>query len=451
MYLIADLHLHSRYSRAVSQAMDLEEIARWAQRKGINLVATADWTHPLWLREIKNKLTEIKPGIFSLKTGDEAIKKIKFILATEVSSIYSQNNRVYRIHNLIFSPSFNSADKIVSELNKKGVNLMADGRPVMGISARDLYAMILDIDKDSFLIPCHIWTPWFSLYGSRSGFDSINDCFLDYEKYIYAVETGLSSDPWMNWQIKELDKRVIVSFSDAHSGPKLGREATVFATNNFSEKDSENFDYFDIIDALKNKQNSQLKIAYTIEFFPEEGKYHWSGHRQCQVRYSPEEEKEKGKICPVCKKPLTIGVESRVNHLASRFLKKEDLLFLKNKNDVVFVYDKEKKRTPYVSLVPLNEILTEIYHSPTRVKQEYERITQIVPEFDFLLRTPYDEIRRITDEKVELAIRKVRNRQVFVDPGYDGVFGVVKIFNEEKATNLEKNENQETIFQSTLF
>jgi uncharacterized protein (TIGR00375 family) len=448
MYLIADLHLHSKYSRAVSQAMNLEEIASWAQRKGIDLVATADWTHPLWFREIKNKLEEVEKGVYSLKQADKSLKKIRFILATEVSSIYSQNNKVYRIHNLIFAPSLVVAEKIINELNRRGVNLMADGRPTMGISARDLYALILEVDENSFLIPCHIWTPWFSLYGSRSGFDSINECFLDYEKYITAVETGLSSDPSMNWQIKELDERAIVSFSDAHSGPKLGREATVFTTNSVSSKKNHNqFNYFDIIDGLKKKQNSYLKIAYTIEFFPEEGKYHWSGHRQCQVRYSPEEEKEKGKICPVCGKPLTIGVESRVSYLASRFFKKEDLLFLKNKNDVVFVYDKEKKRIPYVSLVPLNEILTEVYHSPIKVKQEYEKITQIFPEFEFLLRTPYEEIRRITDEKVELAIRKVRNREVLVEPGYDGVFGVVKIFQNRETVDGKS----ETTTQSTLF
>ncbi len=440
MYLIADLHLHSKYSRAVSQKMDLEEIALWASKKGIDLVATADWTHPLWFREIKSKLKEVAPGIFSLKDTGKKIAEIKFVLATEVSSIYSQNNKIHRIHNLIFAPSIKSAEKFNALLQKKGVNLIADGRPTMGISARDLYAMLLETDKNNFLIPCHVWTPWFSLYGSRSGFDSIQECFLDLEKEVYAIETGLSSDPWMNWQIKELDKRNIVSFSDAHSGQKLGREATVFEI-----KDS-HFSYFDLINAFKN-QPSTLKIAYTIEFFPEEGKYHWSGHRQCQIKYSPKEEKEKGKTCPVCRQPLTIGVESRVFELSFRIFKENDLLFMKNKNDVVFVYEKTKKRPPYISLVPLLEILTEVYQSPTKASNKYEEIVNQIPEFDFLLRADYQSIKNLTDKKVVEAIKRVRHRQIRIDPGYDGVFGTVKIFDEkeinEKIIGKENQKNQQ--------
>lgn len=447
MFYIADLHLHSKYSRAVSQNMNLEEIARFALKKGINIVATADWTHPLWFREIKNKLQEIKPGLFSLRNTDEQKKKVNFILATEVSSIYSQNNRLYRIHNLIFSPSLTTAEKIINQLQKKGVNLLADGRPIMGISARDLYALIKEIDEKTFLIPCHIWTPWFSLYGSRSGFDSINDCFLDMEKEVFAVETGLSSDPWMNWQINELDNRQIVSFSDAHSGQKLGREATVF----FNKDNKDSLSYDDLIEAMKNT-SSRLKIAYTIEFFPEEGKYHWSGHRSCGIKYSPDEEKEKGKICPVCHRPLTIGVESRVFQLSSRFLKKDDLIFVKNKNNVVFVYEKTKKRPPYVSLVPLLEILNEVYQSPTRANREYEKITEQIPEFDFLLRTSIKDIETFGGEILAEAIKRVRNREVIVDPGFDGVFGQVKIFNKDNEKNQGPlNEKKEIPGQPTLF
>lgn len=444
MYLIADLHLHSKYSRAVSQKMDLEEIALWANKKGIDLVATADWTHPLWFREIKNKLKEVSPGIFSLKTADKKIARTKFILATEVSSIYSQKNKVYRIHNLIFSPSIQSAEKFNSLLQKKGVNLISDGRPTMGISARDLYAMLLDVDKNSFLIPCHVWTPWFSLYGSRSGFDSIKECFLDLEKEIYAIETGLSSDPRMNWQIKELNEKNIISFSDAHSGLKLGREATVFEIKN------SNFSYLDLINAFKNK-SSCLKIAYTIEFFPEEGKYHWSGHRQCQIRYSPKEEKEKGKICPVCHRPLTIGVESRVFDLSSRFFQENDLLLIKNKNDVVFVYEKTKKRPPYVSLVPLLEILTEVYQSPTKANNKYEEIVNRITEFDFLLRADYQLIKNLINEKAAEAVKRVRNRQIRVEPGYDGVFGAVKIFDEKKVNEKGVEEQNQKSEQISLF
>lgn len=448
MFYIADLHLHSKYSRAVSQNMDLEEIARFAVKKGINIVSTADWTHPLWFREIKNKLQEVSPGLFALKNGEEPLKKIMFILSTEISCIYSQNNRVYRIHNLIFSPSLSTAEKIINALQKKGVNLLADGRPTMGLSARDLYALIKEVDQQTFLIPCHVWTPWFSLYGSKSGFDSIKDCFLDMEKEVYAVETGLSSDPWMNWQIKELNNRQIVSFSDAHSGQKLGREATVF----FDKQSKKNISYYDLIMAMKNN-SSNLKIAYTIEFFPEEGKYHWSGHRACGIKYSPQEEKEKGKICPVCHRSLTIGVESRVFQLSSRILKKDDLMFVKNKNDVVFVYEKTKKRPPYVSLVPLFEILNETYQSPARAKKEYEKITNLIPEFYFLLRTSYEEIGALAGENLAEAVKRVRNRQVVVDPGFDGVFGKVRIFEkiDEKKPNKHQEKNNKGNQQATLF
>lgn len=447
MFIIADLHLHSKYSRAVSQNMDLEEIARFCVKKGIDLVATADWTHPLWFREINNKLKEVSPGVFSLKNSEEKIKKIKFVLATEVSSIYSQNNRTYRLHNLIFSPSLKTAEKIINALQQKGVNLLADGRPIMGLSARDLYTLIKEIDEQTFLIPCHIWTPWFSLYGSNSGFDSIKDCFLEMEKEIFAVETGLSSDPWMNWQIGELDQRQIVSFSDAHSGQKLGREATVF----FLQDNKEEVSYKTLIAAMKN-HSSRLKIAYTIEFFPEEGKYHWSGHRVCGIKYSPKMEKEKGKICPICHRPLTIGVASRVFQLATRIFKNNDLLMIKNKNDLVFVYEKTKKRPPYVSLVPLLEILTEVYHSPTKAGREYEKITNQIPEFELLLRTSYEEIQTIGGERLAYAIKRVRNRQVLVNPGFDGVFGQVKIFDKKDGENKEISQKKAGVDQqATLF
>jgi PHP family Zn ribbon phosphoesterase len=303
--------------------------------------------------------------------------------------------------------------------------------------------LLLSIDEKIFLIPCHVWTPWFSLYGSRSGFDSIEEAFGNYSKYICAVETGLSSDPIMNWQIKELENRSIVSFSDAHSGQKLGREATVFIpNNNFSGR----FNYFDIIAAFKQEKDGHLKIGYTIEFFPEEGKYHWSGHRACQIRYNPKDIKEKGEICPVCGKPLTIGVENRVLALAQKILTNNDLVFLKNKYDVTFVYDPEKKRPPFVSLVPLLEILQEINQSPTKAEKEYEKLVgNLGSEFEILLKRSYDEIEKIGGEKLRLAIEIVRGRKVFVDPGYDGVFGVVKIFKNEN--EQEKNLiNQEKLF-----
>lgn len=455
MSIIADLHLHSRYSRAVSQKMDLNEIASWGLKKGIHLVATGDWTHPLWFREIKAKLKETAPGIYSLKKPITTQPlppdhKVRFILSTEISNIYSQNGQVRRVHNLIFSPSISTCEKVIKELQKKGAKLMSDGRPVLGMSSKDLLELLLNINQDILFIPAHIWTPWFSLFGSKSGFNSIKECFGSLEKYIYGIETGLSSDPIMNWQIDELRNRSIVSFSDAHSGPKLGREATVFiCTLNHKQC---NPDYFDLVNAIKGQADSHLKIGYTIEFFPEEGKYHWSGHRNCGVSFSPQEIKKNGHLCPVCKKPLTIGVENRVNDLASQTLTESDLILAKNKHGVIFVYDKKKKRKPFVSLIPLLEILLEINNnSPTKAKREYEKLTSLYgTEFDLLLRKDLSEIEQFGGKKLREAIQRVRERKVFVKPGFDGLFGTVKIFPTEneysQSEQTKEKKNQLSLF-----
>jgi uncharacterized protein (TIGR00375 family) len=453
MQIIADLQIHSKYSRAVSQKMDLFEIGRWASKKGIQLVATGDWTHPLWFRHIAENLKEVNPGIFELKKKPEDMKHdAYFFLSTEISSIYSQGGEVRRVHNLVFSPSVETCQKIIKKLTSEGANLMADGRPIVGISSKDLLEMVLEIDENVLFIPAHAYTPWFSLYGSKSGFDSIDECFGEFSKHIYAVETGLSSDPVLNWQIKELENRSIVSFSDAHSGPKLGREATVFTEKNPNDKiQMTNVTYDDIAKAIKQDADAKLKIGYTIEFFPEEGKYHWSGHRTCNIRYNAKEVKEKGETCPVCHKPLTIGVENRVLDLSYKSLGKDDLLFLKNKSDLTFVYDKEKKRKPFISLIPLLEILTEVNDgSHIKALRSYDDLTgRLGTEFDILMKKSYEEIGSIGGEKLKQAIEIVRNRKVFVDPGYDGVFGVVKIFNSEKTYETGKEGVDET--QQTLF
>jgi len=444
MQIIADLQLHSKYSRAVSQKMNLEEIAKWSTYKGIDLVATGDWTHPLWFQEIKEKLREVSPGIFQIKN----FPKTRFFLSTEISSIYSQGGKVRRVHNLIFSPSFSTCEKIIKELNKRGCNLSSDGRPIVGISSKDLLEMVLSIDENVLFIPAHAWTPWFSLYGSKSGFDSIDEAFGDLGKYIYAIETGLSSDPIMNWQIKELENRSLVSFSDAHSGAKLGREATVFIENKKVSTDFkiENLSYQDIQKAIKKDTTGKLKIGYTIEFFPEEGKYHFSGHRLCNIRYTPEEVLEKGENCPVCRRPLTIGVENRVLKLSYKKIKKDDLVFFQAKSGATFVFDKEKKHPPFVSLVPLLEILLEINQSPTKAQNEYFRLVEnLGTEFEILLKKSYQEVENVGGEKLAQAVRIVRERKVFVDPGYDGVFGKVKIFSEKN--NEEKpKESQAALF-----
>ncbi|MDO9027334.1 MAG: endonuclease Q family protein [Candidatus Roizmanbacteria bacterium] len=448
MQIITDLQLHSKYSRAVSPQMNLEGISRWSSKKGINLVATGDWTHPLWFKEIKENLEESSSGIFNLKSRnghDRSLQNVKFLLSTEISSIYSQGGKVRRVHNLIFSPSIKICEKVINELKKRGANLMADGRPIVGISSKDLLQMVLEIDERILFIPAHIWTPWFSVFGSKSGFDSLEECFGELSDNIYAVETGLSSDPIMNWQIKELETRSIVSFSDAHSGPKLGREATMFTCN--IEHGTCNISYQDIADAIKQKPGSHLKIGYTIEFFPEEGKYHWTGHRSCNIRYNALETKKKGVICPVCGQPLTVGVENRVLDLSYKSYQPSDLTFLQNKVGLTFVYDKEKKRRPFVSMVPLLEILLETNDgSPTKAQNEYERLTGLATEFDILLKKPYPEIEKQAGEKLMTAIKTVRERKVFVDPGYDGVFGKVKIFKETQQMSEEKTVSQQTLF-----
>ncbi len=454
MQIIADLQLHSKYSRAVSPKMDLFEISGWASKKGIQLVATGDWTHPLWFRHINENLQEANSGIYTLKKPPfDQKNEVHFLLSTEISSIYSQGGQVRRVHNLIFSPSIATCEKIIKKLQSEGAKLMADGRPIVGISSKDLLEMVLEIDERVLFIPAHAWTPWFALFGSKSGFDSIEECFgTENAKYIYAIETGLSSDPIMNWQIKELETRSIVSFSDAHSGPKLGREATVFVQKDTSDDfHITNLTYDDIAKAIKQDVSGKLKIGYTIEFFPEEGKYHWSGHRVCNIRYNAQEVKEKGETCPACHKPLTIGVENRVLDLSYKSLAQNELLFLKNKSDLTFVYDKEKKRKPFVSLIPLLEILTEINGgSPVKGFRVYEDITtSFGTEFDILMKKTYEEIETYAGNQLKQAIEIVRNRKVFVDPGYDGVFGVVKIFNAEKAHEANKESADES--QRSLF
>lgn len=423
--------------------MTLEEISRWSKIKGIKLVATGDWTHPLWFLTIKENLKETSDGIYTLKNKPG---EVDFLLSTEISSIYSQGGQVRRVHNLIFSPSIETCEKITKELTAQGCNLMADGRPIIGLSSVDLLKMVLEIDERVLFIPAHAWTPWFSIFGSKSGFDSIKECFGDYySQYIYAIETGLSSDPIMNWQIRELKDRSILSFSDAHSGPKIGREATVFMTNEPNETHESHWTYDDIAKAIKQDINGKLKIGFTIEFFPEEGKYHWSGHRVCNIRYNAREIKEKGSICPVCNKPLTVGVENRVLDLSEKLLEEKDLLFVKNKVGLTFVYDKEKTRRPFVSMVPLLEILLEFNnHSQIKAQREYERLTDnFGTEFDILLRKDLNEIEKAGGEKLRQGIKIVREREVSVDPGYDGVFGKVKIFKE---ADEKKQTEQQTLF-----
>ncbi|KPJ71087.1 DNA helicase UvrD [Microgenomates bacterium DG_75] len=415
MELIADLHFHSKYSRAVSQQMVIPKIAKWAKRKGIGLVTTADWTHPLWLRELKESLVEAGEGVYRHKKEPT---DIFFLLTTEISSIYSQGGKGHRVHNLVFAPNFEVVEKINEQLRGYGVKLLSDGRPMTGLSSIELCELVFSVSKDCLIIPAHVWTPWYSLYGSRSGFDSIKECFRQFAEQIYAIETGLSSDPAMNWRIEELDNRGIISFSDAHSPQKIGREATVF------EIDKQKLAYQDIKKAIQEQ-----KIAYTIEFYPEEGKYHYTGHRNCEVKQSPEETKKLGTTCPVCGRPLTVGVMHRVEELAKRP-----------------VGYRPKNRPSYKMLVPLMEILSEALGagvSSQIVETEYNRLTErFNSEFDILLKVDPLEIAKSAGEKVAQGIKKVREGNIVVDPGYDGVFGTVKIWGEKE----EEEEKQMTLF-----
>jgi len=427
MEIIADLHLHSKYSRAVSQKMIIPQISLWASKKGIGLVGTADFTHPLWFRELKTNLKEVGEGIYQVKNSLGRKINPLFLLTTEISSIYTQDGRSHRIHNLIFAPNLSIVESINNKLRLRGVNLMSDGRPITGLSTPQLCEIVFSVSKDCLIIPAHIWTPWYSLYGSNSGFDSIKECFGEFTDRIYAIETGLSSDPAMNWRIPELDKRNILSFSDAHSPQKLGREATVFKI-----EDIKKLSYEDIKEAIINN-----KIAYTIEFYPEEGKYHWTGHRSCQIKQSPEQTAKLGTICPVCGRKLTIGVMQRVEELAGCSAKE----VIGERNHLI---KSKSNRPPYVMIVPLLEIIAEVMESTVSSQAVINRYEQMIEkfgsDFEVLLKTPIEFIGQTFGEKTAEAIKRVREGQIFVDPGYDGVFGTVKIWSDSEEGGEEKKE-----------
>lgn len=408
MRIITDFHIHSQYSRACSKNLTLENIAAWCEKKGIDIVATSDFTHPEWFLEIESKLEEGAPGLYRLKDGSS---KTLFILGTELSQIYKKGDKTRRIHNVVLAPSIESVRKINQELTRREFNLKSDGRPILGIDSEELYKILKDVDERVIIIPAHAWTPWYSIFGSKSGFDSIEECFGSMSKHIYAVETGLSSDPAMNWRLSALDDVMLVSNSDAHSLRKLGREANVF------DMESPSFD--EIVRILREKDRE--KFLYTIEFYPEEGKYHADGCSNCEFFCEPEESKKLGGRCPNCKKLLVIGVLNRVAELADRKLD-----------------DVPKNKVPFKSIVPLEEIIAESFGlksaASKRVQAEYESLIQkLGSEFNILLDIPVDEIKAATsDPVIAEAIDRVRQGNLHIRPGYDGVFGEVKIFGEEE-------------------
>jgi uncharacterized protein (TIGR00375 family) len=428
MKIIADLHVHSKFSRATARDLDLENLYNAARIKGIQLVATGDFSHPAWFSEIESKLEPAEPGLLRMRSDvekklDERVPPIcrgtvRFVLVTEISNIYKKVGRTRKNHNLVFVPDLETARKLNYRLERIG-NIHSDGRPILGLDARDLLEVVLETSQEAFLVPAHIWTPWFSVLGSKSGFDSIAECFGDLAPYVFAAETGLSSDPAMNWRVSSLDQITLISNSDAHSPANLGREANLF--------DSE-LSFYAMRDALKN--NDSERFLGTIEFYPEEGKYHLDGHRSCGVRFEPRETLEHNGLCPQCGKPLTIGVLNRVQQLADRSLG-----------------IKPDKARPYRNLIPLAGILCELFQSgpkSQKVMQAYRTaIEKLGPEFTIL---DHLDVRQIDAAGIPLlseAVRRMRVKKVTIHPGYDGEYGIVEIFSLRER---EQIRGQRTLF-----
>lgn len=408
MQQILDLHIHSKYSRACSRELTLSNIDKTCRIKGVDIITTGDFTHPAWFASIKKELEEVgSSGLYKLKTAED--DKVKFIIGTEVALIYKDNDKCRRIHVCLHAPNIESAEKLNIFLEKRGVNLKSDGRPIFGMSAPDLVKTCLDIHPEFLIYPAHIWTPWFAVFGSKSGFNTMEECFHDQTEYIYAYETGLSSDPEMNWRLSALDKLTLLSNSDAHSLPNIAREANIF--------DLENITYKEIYEAIKNKDLK--KIIKTIEFYPEEGMYHYDGHRDCGVMMTPQETKKHKGICPKCKKPLTVGVFARVDDLADRPLG-----------------ERPNNSYPYQKFVELDKIIAQAIgvksRSSKRVKKEYDfLIVKFGSELDILLKVNLNKMSGIVDPQIIEGIKRVRTGELEVSPGFDGQYGEVRIFPQE--------------------
>lgn len=427
MPFYADLHIHSKYSRATSRDCDLENLSLWAQKKGISVIGTGDFTHPAWAAELKEKLVPAEPGLFRLR--DDIAREVerqlppvcrgevRFMLSVEISTIYKKGDRTRKVHHVVYAPGLEAAKKFTGSLDKIG-NIKSDGRPILGLDSRDLLEITLESGDDSFLVPAHIWTPWFSVLGSKSGFDSIDECYGDLSHHIFALETGLSSDPPMNWRLSGLDRYRLVSNSDAHSPPKLGREANVFETQ---------MDYHAMRAALETGKG----FAGTVEFFPEEGKYHLDGHRKCGVRLTPLETREKDMICPECGKPVTVGVMHRVEDLADREEGK-----------------RPKGAASFVSLIPLVEVISEIVgvgSASKAVKKVYEgMVSRLGPELAILEHLPLEDVRRSGSPVIAEAISRMRERKVIREAGFDGEFGVIKLFEGDE---LKGGVSPRTLFE----
>jgi uncharacterized protein (TIGR00375 family) len=402
MRIIADLHVHSRFSYACSREMEAERLAWWARRKGITLLGTGDFTHPIYLTSLKQKLEPAEAGLFRLREGE---REIRFLLTVEITNIFRHAGRLRKTHTLVFAPSFAAVDRLNAHLAVHG-NLAIDGRPTLTCSAHELLKVVLNTAPECEVIPAHVWTPWFSVLGSFSGFDSLAECYGEDVGFIRAVETGLSSDPAMNWRLSALDKIALISNSDAHSPRKLAREANVLECE---------LSYAGMLDALTS--HDPTRFLYTIEFFPEEGKYHFDGHRQCGVRLSPADTRQVKNTCPVCGKKLTVGVLHRVDALADRA-----------------AGYKPAGAIPAKHLLPLEEIIAAAlgqHPNTKKVNAEYDRlIERYGAELAILLALEEDELAAGTPARTLAGILKVRRGEVNITPGYDGVYGKIGLFDE---------------------
>ncbi len=400
MRVFADLHIHGRHSQATSKDLDIPNLEKWAKVKGINLLGTGDFTHPKWIEHLKESLTEDDSGILKTKDG------FSFILQTEISLIYSQDGKGRRVHNVLLAPNFEVVQQITDYLLSKG-RIDYDGRPIFKIPCPEFTESLKQISNDIEIIPAHIWTPWFSMFGSMSGFDSVKDCFQDQEKNIFSYETGLSSDPLMNWRLSQLDKYSILSFSDLHSfWPwRIGREATIFDIEPT---------YKNLIKAIRTKEG----LSGTIEVDPNLGKYHLTGHRKCDVCLEPKDSLKISNICPKCNKPLTVGVLQRVEELADR---EEGF--------------RPKDGKPFYSLIPLSEIISRFLGKAITTKTVWNEYNKIIANFDnetnVLMEVPKEELAKITTPQIADAITTIRSGNIKMQPGYDGEYGY-PIFEENK-------------------
>lgn len=439
MIYLADLHVHSRFSRATARNCNLVELASWAAVKGLNVVATGDFTHPEWRQEIREMLVEAEPGLFRLRSemsgththgpiGVNGMGEVLFILNVEISSIYKCKGTVRKVHNLVFAPDFETMDRISSRIERIG-NIRSDGRPIIGLDSRDLLEIALECSPESFVIPAHIWTPWFSVLGSKSGFDSVEECYRDLAPHVFALETGLSSDPAMNYRLSSLDGYALVSNSDTHSPSRLGREANIFlgdpsyqsirtALRNVSKlskdvtKESISDCYLGQTDVLKADGQ---KFVGTVEFFPEEGKYHVDGHRKCSTRLDPCQTRSLNEMCPICGHPVTVGVMNRVEQLADRHADFQPV-----------------GRPPFWRMLPLQEVLGQVFGIGPNSKKVAGAYSEIIrrfgPEIPLLCFQHLDKIAEQAPPVFVEALRRVRMGDVNIKPGYDGQYGTVELF-----------------------